>query len=756
MDFARPIGIGPHFSVHVVTDKEVLLLSEQRSYRLQGKLYVALMPFLDGRRTGEEIICAFAGRISRERLRKVLADLVEKNYACHLDSAAPTERQALWAEFGLVPAEAERNLLGRAVAITATTDRGPAAEAARLLRQALIDSGVSVAGGEAANLVVVSVDDYLTPELEGVNARMRKEGRSWIPFKGAGAAPMLGPLFHPHAAPCWRCLAAAMIENRPGDTVIDNGGVASRPARGFTVATLGLAATFSALEIARSLAQPAPSSLERNVLALDLKTRSLREHFVRAQTNCPVCGAAHDPATSLQRSQAPLRLQSRPLSSQVDGGWRSLTAAQVVQRLDRYVSPLTGLISGLQDFSLGDGLPVFTARQAGPLTVNARANRLIGRPSGAAGKGMSNDQAKASCLAEAVERYLGHFTGREPRLRATWETVKGSAPHPHDLLNFSERQYDNRRTWNESHTAYHQVPERFDERREIEWTPAWSVSRDRLRWLPTRFCYYAYVDSAVPGQDDNKFCSANSNGCASGSTLEEAILQGFFELVERDACAAWWYNRLRRPAFDLEGLADPFVRKVETHCHEQRRRLHVIDVTNDLGIPTAIALSFDEAEGNGIVLGLGAHLDVEVAISRALSELNQALALETPASKRGEAVRRDASYEHWLKNHTVRTDPYCLPAGSVSAGRYDRPRFGDLKHAVEHCADIVESRGLELIVLDCSRPEIEFAAARVVVPGMRHFWARLGKGRLYQAPVEMGLLSQPLREDELNPVAFPF
>src|SRR5918993_3315623 len=286
MDFARPIGIGPHFSVHVVTDKEVLLLSEQRSYRLQGKLYVALMPFLDGRRTGEEIICAFAGRISRERLRKVLADLVEKNYACHLDSAAPTERQALWAEFGLVPAEAERNLLGRAVAITATTDRGPAAEAARLLRQALIDSGVSVAGGEAANLVVVSVDDYLTPELEGVNARMRKEGRSWIPFKGAGAAPMLGPLFHPHAAPCWRCLAAAMIENRPGDTVIDNGGVASRPARGFTVATLGLAATFSALEIARSLAQPAPSSLERNVLALDLKTRSLREHFVRAQTNC--------------------------------------------------------------------------------------------------------------------------------------------------------------------------------------------------------------------------------------------------------------------------------------------------------------------------------------------------------------------------------------------------------------------------------------------------------------------------------------
>jgi ribosomal protein S12 methylthiotransferase accessory factor len=34
--------------------------------------------------------------------------------------------------------------------------------------------------------------------------------------------------------------------------------------------------------------------------------------------------------------------------------------------------------------------------------------------------------------------------------------------------------------------------------------------------------------------------------------LEEAIVQGFFELVERDSTAIWWYNRLRRPAIRLD------------------------------------------------------------------------------------------------------------------------------------------------------------------------------------------------------------
>jgi hypothetical protein len=43
---------------------------------------------------------------------------------------------------------------------------------------------------------------------------------------------------------------------------------------------------------------------------------------------------------------------------------------------------------------------------------------------------------------------------------------------------------------------------------------------------------------------------------------------------------------------------------------------------------------------------------------------------------------------------------------------------------------------------------------KVFVPGLRHFWARLAPGRLYDAPVRLGWLPAPLAEEQLNPIPF--
>ena len=69
MDFDQTIGIAPQFSSYALDERQVLLLSEQRSFRLTGKLYVALLPFLDGSRTGQAVVEAFEGRFDGARLR---------------------------------------------------------------------------------------------------------------------------------------------------------------------------------------------------------------------------------------------------------------------------------------------------------------------------------------------------------------------------------------------------------------------------------------------------------------------------------------------------------------------------------------------------------------------------------------------------------------------------------------------------------------------------------------------------------------
>jgi ribosomal protein S12 methylthiotransferase accessory factor len=759
MDFDKPIGVSPQFSSYVLDERRVLLLSEQRSFRLNGKLYVALLPLLDGRSTGEAVVAAFDGRVDAARLRSVLEDMFGKGYITQLDGKAPRDRQALWAELGLVPTDAEDGLARLSIAVEAVPGAGVAAESAEALAAAVRAAGLPVTTAGKPDLTVVVVDDYLHGDLESLNRRMRREGRDWALFKPGGSTPLLGPVFRANAAPCWACLSKCMIENRPGDGAVAAPGAATRPARGGSPATRGLAVHFAAFELARAAADKGLGSLERSIIAFDLNSRVCHEHFVRPDANCVVCGPQLDASAVLERARQPIVLKPHPVMTPVDGGWRSVSASEVARRLERYVSPLTGIIAGVDDVSLGEGLPVVRARQAVASQVNPRSNRRFGRPNGAAGKGASNIQAKVSCLAEAMERYLCCYTGHEPRRRAPWAELAEHAPHPALLTNFSERQYDGREQWNAINGGFNWVAERFDESRAIEWTPAWSLTHAEPRWLPTRFCYFEYADHA-PGDDgDNVFCKPDSNGCASGSTFEEAVLQGLLELVERDSCAMWWYNRVRRPAFDLRTFDSAILRRLERFCADRRRGLTVLDATTDLGIPVAIALSWSLETGNSIALGLGAHLDVGVAIDRALAEVVQMMALDKAIEAMDGDVPTGMAPDElvlidWIRNKSLETQPYCVPSGTVAIDSYAVPCVEDLKQAVELGMRAVSDRGHDMIVLDHARADVDFATARVVVPGLRHFWARFREGRLDTVPVDLGWLPQKVAEDQLNPIPF--
>ena len=115
-----------------------------------------------------------------------------------------------------------------------------------------------------------------------------------------------------------------------------------------------------------------------------------------------------------------------------------------------------------------------------------------------------------------------------------------AAIHPNSCMGWSDAQYDHAAQWEALHpAAFNRVPSRFDESALVDWTPVRSLTTDRVRYLPTGYCYYG-----APSEQDPPACRAISNGCAAGTTLAEAVLQGTLELVERDAVAMWWYSRV--------------------------------------------------------------------------------------------------------------------------------------------------------------------------------------------------------------------
>ncbi|MFZ3361362.1 MAG: YcaO-like family protein, partial [Xanthobacteraceae bacterium] len=360
------------------------------------------------------------------------------------------------------------------------------------------------------------------------------------------------------------------------------------------------------------------------------------------------------------------------------------------------------------------------------------------------GKGSTAEQGEASALMEAIERYSGVFQGDEIKVQRRFtDFPAGDAIPPNDVMLLSDAQL---RRDQASMFAQDVTPTSapFDPSAEVEWSPVWSLRDGRFKYLPTSLLYFFYRNDSGSGE-----IQADSNGCAAGNTLEEAIVQGFLELVERDSYAIWWYNRLQRAGVDLGQYEDSYVRDLQIQLAETGRRLWVLDITSDLGIPSFAAMSHAVENAQDFVeYGSGSHFDPRIALLRALTELNQFLSIGLMGGRDAGSSSNDSSGPFRLQDH-----PYLMANGGPARLNFCAD-FGRLnaREQVMACVRLAKREGLDFLVLDQTRPDIEVPVVRVIVPGLRHFYRRFAPGRLYDVPVKLGLRDRSLSENELNPL----
>lgn len=740
---ARRIGFKRHLRPQIVRGEAVYLFGESGVTALQGPHVETLALLLDGTRDLTALLRDASADLTSDQVERMLARLTAAGLiSCRgaEDVSADIEASlAYWDAAGLDPADAVAATTTSLVSVVTVGD---------IDRDAVVDAlhrnGLAVTSG-SGDLTVVACADYLAPELRDLDAAHRAAGTPWLLLKPVGAQVCVGPFFTPGDGPCWRCLATRLSANRSAEAHVRARCGERGPAPRATIGLPSLRAT--ALEIASVEAAKWLAGLrqdaQRSIWSYDSLTMKVAQHEVRVRPQCPGCG---DPEVVARRAFEPVRLESRRKRSCSGGGHRSASPQEVLDTYRHLVGPLTGIVRDIRRNTTG---PAFFNSFWSGSNIAADGEGIEGLRSSlrteTGGKGVTPLDAEVGALCEAVERRSGTFCGDEAQVSGSYRSLGDRAVHPGAVQLYDPRQFAGRDAWNAAHSKFQHVTTPFDEDEVMGWTPYWSLTEQRHRYLPTGMSYF--------GAPCPPSVTANSNGCAAGSSIEDAVLQALLELVERDAVAIWWYNRTPVPGVDLDSFRDRWIDECREVHAGLGREVWLLDVTADLGVPVMVALSRRTDGGReDVMLGCGAHLDPRIAARRALTELNQCMPMVCGAT---DLDSFDTDTRTWFEQIRVAEQPWLAPDPAVAphdASHHDHQHRDDLADDIRGIRDALEARGMEVLVLDQTRPDLGLPVVRVVVPGLRHFWSRFAQGRLYDVPVQLGRLNRPRRYDELNPI----
>ncbi|MCQ2972801.1 MAG: YcaO-related McrA-glycine thioamidation protein [archaeon] len=336
------------------------------------------------------------------------------------------------------------------------------------------------------------------------------------------------------------------------------------------------------------------------------------------------------------------------------------------------------------------GIPVFSA---------IRPTSQDGSVSVYAGKGIKVEQAKASAIMEGFERYSGERPDENETITATVSEIskKGNYINPKSLN--LPRNKD------------------LDPFMPIEWSITQDIVSEEEYYIPTNAIYHPYI----PKAGTLPLFKGNTNGLASGNVLEEAILHGIFEVIERDAWSIYELTKKNSKQIDTDTIESELIQEVLSKFKDNDINIKLMDLTADVKVPTIAASSDDTILKDSalLTLGVGTHLNPEIAILRALTEVAQSRATQIHGA-REDAVRADfihrAGYERMKKinNHYFDDEE-----NKINFADIEDKSTASLKEDIEITKEELIKCDLDKILFtDLTRPEIRINVVRVIIPEM--------------------------------------
>ena len=450
------------------------------------------------------------------------------------------------------------------------------------------------------DLTVTLANDYLEPRLAELNKQRVKGKAPWLLVQPSGPFPLVGPVFRPCESACWTCLFDRMIRNREIKGFLDREGqaVAVSP---LAHGPFGQSAIqFASVEIAKAIACGFRTDLRDHIVSLDLMGATIAKHFVAHRPQCPTCGnkKLQDP----KREPQPIEVSAGTRLIMTSGGYRSVSSRATVARNRKHVSPLTGVVTKLEQIEAE--LPMntnFHAKHNFSAPATDRRSAPVGTERRQLWQGLDRRTGRSQRADGSDRALFRHFPGRRDQGHQTLHRFRPGRGHPpNDVLLFSEAQFA--RADRPTHDGTQPVADPIRSQRRSSNGRRYG----RCATDDSDICRPACCISSTAARRSTRIPTA----ARPATRVEEAIVQGFLELVERDAYAIWWYNRRNVPRSTSANSTTPMSAICSTQFADTGRKLWVLDITSDLGVPTYVAMLHWMQNGKeNIEFGSGAHFD---------------------------------------------------------------------------------------------------------------------------------------------------
>ena len=475
-----------------------------------------------------------------------------------------------------------------------------------------------------SDLIIVAEDYQNIALFELINKICFKKKKAWIRMSFDDNTGYLGPLVIPGRTSCFNCCELRLVTNSPNYEYELWRNKEHIPKTKLLVPEIfaDFLSVICAKEVLRYLIHREEPETMDNLIVFDTRQLNFTKHKIFRHPNCIYCnslGLAKKLHSKSFHNSFNTTRQIMMSKSNFDDSI-PLSENELLEKLRKLIDLRTGIILETKKYGVDNRLGInshyfsyapcskpLRIGLEGELTKLVELGNSLVNPS-PSGSGLSPNEAEIHTLMEAVERYSNMVADESRFIWSTYRDIEKLAINPLDLgLPLDEKYTQGRRI------------SRYSIDSEIPWIQGHDIYSGKPVFVAADFVHY-------PSIREKPIVFETSNGSSAHTDIVQAVLNGLYEVIERDSFLTMWLNRISMPILDIKTLPGDFNKSIKL-ISEHGMNVKLVDLTNDSHVPTVMAVCCNNNPDKypALEVGTATHAEPEKAIQKALFEMETGL-----------------------------------------------------------------------------------------------------------------------------------